>query len=749
MSIRRNNLQGHDSKYTKHGLWTKRKTYRNTGFRQVPDLSIEERQKAIEEKLKPYKLDLSKHIVVEAAHGPVGEVVPPTPPVEVIIAPTGVTQYENVVLTATTTGTSPTFIWTLTDFYDVSGNTITSFTGSVVTEGYFISTGSSNVSVSMTCDEGSGSSSEFVVSEFTPDSITDLMAWIDFSDDSTITYRTGTNYIESIEEKTGKWTISQTTASYQPLMLTGGSVDSTTSLQVAQFDGIDNFMRSNIITPTITPTAHTSFTLGTNKTKTNPSTEEYNRGAFWEFHNGAPNLSLRRSFVHRPDLEYLLGIGYAFKEDSNITYNSGFTSYPLVHAVRTDDSSGGSMVVNGNSRTGFWSSTAGWEVQQITISNQGNQGGTDTKHKLWGEYWESLHYTRTLTTNEISLVERYLGYKWFDFTPTISGSLTPTQYEDVTYSVENVAGYDITADWIMPTGWVGPTTGSSITGYFSGTTGGDINVQVSNGYYTKTASATVSSVTAFDPLSTSPDLWYDMSDSTTMTLRTGTDYIESINDKSGNAVTLSQTTASYQPLYSASSVNPTLSAATFDGIDNWIHNISNPQVSSITGQTTLFIGQVKDKSGLPGVGTGNQLDGDAYNLFGGTSNITNRRHLQRAGGGTNWLHNYYYQTQRYQLVSTVDGGNDKIISIRRENNTTIDEATINGVELTISSTSQARTYDGGSIRFGTMNDLTNNYAQKLYGEVGEFLHFNSTISDSDLNALNRYLQYKWLGGMIY
>lgn len=413
MSIRRNNLQGHDSKYTKHGLWTKRKTYRNTGFRQVPDLSIEERQKAIEEKLKPYKLDLSKHIVVEAAHGPVGEVVPPTPPVEVTIAPTGVTQYENVVLTATTTGTSPTFIWTLTDFYDTSNSPITSFTGSVVTEGYFISTGSSNVSVSVTADEGTGSSSEFTVN-------------------------------------------------------------------------------------------------------------------------------------------------------------------------------------------------------------------------------------------------------------------------------------------------------------------------------------------AFDPLSTSPDWWYDMSDASTMTFRTGTDYVEQVNDKSGNARHLTQTTAAYQPLYSGSAINPSLSALTFNGIDEQMNYVGS-SVRTISGQTYIGIGQNKIKTGIPGQPGGVGLGGAFFRFYDPTSSANNRYLYMN---GTNWLMNLYYQTQREEPIANVDGGNDKVIYFRRENSTTIDEGSINGVELTITNTSQARTYDGGSVYFGWYV-LTADYQTKLYGEHSELLHYHRTITDEEYNQVNRYLQYKWFGGMTY
>ncbi len=82
------------------------------------------------------------------------------------ISPTGATQYENVILSASTNLSSPTFVWSLTDFRDTSGNTISSYTGSVLTEGYFVSTGSGNVSVVATGDEGSATGSTFSITAF-------------------------------------------------------------------------------------------------------------------------------------------------------------------------------------------------------------------------------------------------------------------------------------------------------------------------------------------------------------------------------------------------------------------------------------------------------------------------------------------------------------------------------------------------------------------------------------------------------
>ena len=343
--------------------------------------------------------------------------VAPSIPVEVSIAPSSAIQYENVSLSASTTGTSPTFTWTLVDFYDTTDTPITSYVGAVVPTGYFTSTGSSNVSVSVVCVEGTAVNSTFSVSAFSPDDVSDLFAWIDFSDDSTITYRTGTNYIESINEKTGKWVLSQPTASYQPLMLTGGSTDRSSLLQVASFDGIDNYFLSNgLASPITTFTAHTSFTMGTQKVK--GSGEPNGRSMYWEIGrtisaNGSTSFSDRRDLCRRDDYSQLLGIGYAFGEDSRTNYNASTTDYPQAYVVRRDKGTGSSQLVNDIPRTSYDVRTQSWYVRDFVIGTQGNVNGTSIAHKLFGEYWESLHYSRDLTTAEEAQINRYMNYKWF------------------------------------------------------------------------------------------------------------------------------------------------------------------------------------------------------------------------------------------------------------------------------------------------------------------------------------------------
>ena len=80
------------------------------------------------------------------------------------ISPTGAYQYENVILTGSTNLSSPTYTWTLTNFNDVSGNTVSSYTGNPLTEGYFTTTDSNNVTLVVTGTEGSATASTFNVS---------------------------------------------------------------------------------------------------------------------------------------------------------------------------------------------------------------------------------------------------------------------------------------------------------------------------------------------------------------------------------------------------------------------------------------------------------------------------------------------------------------------------------------------------------------------------------------------------------
>ncbi len=87
----------------------------------------------------------------------------PVPPPS--ISPTGITEFENVILTGNSVVQGASFIWTLTDFYDTTDTLVSSYTGNPLTEGYFTSTGDTNVRLDVVLGDYTGTTTDFVVNE--------------------------------------------------------------------------------------------------------------------------------------------------------------------------------------------------------------------------------------------------------------------------------------------------------------------------------------------------------------------------------------------------------------------------------------------------------------------------------------------------------------------------------------------------------------------------------------------------------
>jgi hypothetical protein len=282
--------------------------------------------------------------------------------------------------------------------------------------------------------------------------------------------------------------------------------------------------------------------------------------------------------------------------------------------------------------------------------------------------------------------------------------------------------------------------GQTLTeGYFSSTGSSNAVVVVTGTQGSATGSTF--SVSEFDVMTTTPDWWYDTSDISTITFRSGTDYIEQIDDKSGNNRNVVQNTASRQPLYSASSVNNSLSAATFNGIDE-IMNYNGSSIPNISGNTTMGVGQNRDKALQPGNPGGAGLGSPFYRFYDPTSS-GQARYLSNTSASWIFARNYVFD--RNDTRTNVDGGAEEVIWYRRENETgTINDAVING-HVFPSSAGTSYEYDGGSLYFGWFI-LTADYQLKLWGEIGEMIHHHRTITDTEQIQLDRYLQYKWFGG---
>jgi len=104
---------------------------------------------------------------------------PPPPSLTAEISPVSAVTFTNVALDGSTNGSSPTYIWTLSNFKNTSDETITSYTGNPLTEGYFTSSGNSNVTLTVIDGSQTATTSTFNVVSFTPLDISDLKSWHD------------------------------------------------------------------------------------------------------------------------------------------------------------------------------------------------------------------------------------------------------------------------------------------------------------------------------------------------------------------------------------------------------------------------------------------------------------------------------------------------------------------------------------------------------------------------------------------
>ena len=96
------------------------------------------------------------------------------------ISPSSISQFTNVTLSGSSSNlTSPVYVWTLSNFKNTSDTTVSSYTGQTLPTGYFTSSGSSNVSLTVTGDEGFVIENTFNVTTFTPSAISNLKSWHD------------------------------------------------------------------------------------------------------------------------------------------------------------------------------------------------------------------------------------------------------------------------------------------------------------------------------------------------------------------------------------------------------------------------------------------------------------------------------------------------------------------------------------------------------------------------------------------
>ena len=230
--------------------------------------------------------------------------------------------------------------------------------------------------------------------------------WVDFSDTSTMTFRTGTNNLEKITNKGvygGLTAFTQSTASVQPVV---SASTQFTGVTISAVTLSNDYLQSNI-----------STTASTNWTKVFVMGNVVNNGIF-RFEWGSPTNSFA---------DYLAPSSTSFRK---ATYNGTTAQYWRRDCSLTNRPSTGQTIVD---YTSFSSSTpvsysyingSATTESNVAGSNNGstqNFPGASTLYILNdpgdgntynGECGELFMFTRELTSTERSNLENYLKNKW-------------------------------------------------------------------------------------------------------------------------------------------------------------------------------------------------------------------------------------------------------------------------------------------------------------------------------------------------
>jgi hypothetical protein len=315
--------------------------------------------------------------------------------------------------------------------------------------------------------------------------------------------------------------------------------------------------------------------------------------------------------------------------------------------------------------------------------------------------------------------------------------LTNTQVEQVELYLKDKWRYD---EWASPVPTPTPTSSNTPTPTPSLTP-------------TQTLTQTPSpSAPSFNPSSLSPNIWVDFNDGSTITFRSGTNYISNITNKGTNATltAFTQSTAANQPLLinNSTAFTTSVSAATFS---NDLLK-SNVDFSSSTFNCFAVFGGIPpaDATSMTPIykyGTSSsQIIQFGVNR-GGFTTPSATHAIQGMSNGTGSFINYGYsgitypqsgQTNQWYWSFTGSSGVSNYV-INNTSGTT---------PFLINSSSGAFGDYKNIIGSGRINLLNSDGSSTDYtGQLGEVLIFTRELTTTETNNLNAYLKSKW--GLIY
>lgn len=234
-------------------------------------------------------------------------------------------------------------------------------------------------------------------------------------------------------------------------------------------------------------------------------------------------------------------------------------------------------------------------------------------------------------------------------------------------------------------------------------------------------------------------VWLDASDTSTITSSSGA--VSQWTDKSANAYTFTQSTATNKPTTGANTIN-SKNVITFDGTNDTLVSSAAASVWKFLnyGTSTVFI-------------VGKKTGGDGNNrIYYGTN----------TAGSSSAVGMYFYigTTQNYQMFITNGTGGQYVV---RATGTTASasnngEILINQVDTSLSYYDRWKFYknngavespnDQGFDAANNANPTSTLYLGSatfgyFYGQIGEIIIYDSILSTTDRNATRDYLNAKW------
>ena len=253
---------------------------------------------------------------------------------------------------------------------------------------------------------------------------------------------------------------------------------------------------------------------------------------------------------------------------------------------------------------------------------------------------------------------------------------------------------------------------------------------------TNTLTPTPSSTPTFNPSSLNPIIWTDFSDTSTMTFRSGTNYLEKITNKGvyGGLTAFTQTTAANQPLIGLSTG--------FTGVSISAVTISNDYIQSIistSAQTNITRVCVMS----------NVVNNSPWNYFWDSNNDQYSTYM-RVNSTTSRKAFYDFPSGAYcridcSLTNRPSTGQTYIEYFSTSAATKVRYSSFNGSATT--ETQVAASSCNGFLNsppvatlqlISGMNDPT-----VFNGEIGEILMFSGELTTTQTTDLLNYLKNKW------